>query len=96
MKPSIGRIVHYVTMGSDPLADEHFRAGLHAPAIVAALMPLVEQDESCMLAMFLPGFERVLPIVAAHSEGREPGTWHWPEREEGDAPAVPARRQDGL
>lgn len=67
MKPSIGRIVHYVT-----------REGLHAPAIVTAVNKV---SGMCCLTVWLPNLNPICVIVE-YNEGHKPGTWHWPEREE--------------
>lgn len=77
MKPSIGRIVHFVQQD-----------GVHLPAMVIS----VAKDTAVNLLVFLdqrtypPGF------VANYTERHEsvhydeasklPATWHWPEREE--------------
>lgn len=79
--PSIGRIVHYV------LPSTSRRAGEVRPAIIVrALRPMIDPTDPgmCNLHVVLDG-----PNDAGTSEwagsvlysaGREPDTWHWPER----------------
>ena len=72
MKPSIGRIVHYVSYGTP--------GGESPPEHRAAIVTAVREDEAVSLCILNPmGLffnERVLFHVDA-----VPGTWHWPERE---------------
>ena len=83
MKPSIGRIVHFV---------QKKRAGygegvVHLPAIIVAVW-----GESCVnLQVFTDGTnsdeENTFPVKWVTSasldasENPQPRTWHWPERE---------------
>jgi hypothetical protein len=83
MKPSVGRIVHFVCGREEPLARE---PGFHAAAIVTEVLtgvPESEGREVCFLEVMLPGIGGV-PRKARHSEADPAivGTWHWPEREE--------------
>jgi hypothetical protein len=67
VKPSLGRIVHYVD------AD-----GVDRAAIVS------EFSELTPALVHLHVFQRfaVIPTFdVPYSEGKEPGSWHWPERE---------------
>jgi hypothetical protein len=72
MKPTIGRIVHYVDFNKN-----------HWPAIVTH----VEEASGVLsLTVFtaLKAYERnegILCVAVIHGENEEPGTWHWPERE---------------
>ena len=83
LKPSIGRIVHYVLATSDVERN----AGEHRPAIITR----VWRDECVQLQVFTDG-----PNDEAHeaaggtlwrssvsfNDSEKPGrTWHWPERE---------------
>jgi len=75
MKPSIGRIVHYVATNDhyEPLTTQ---PGKHLPAVV------IETDgESCGLCVFSHG-QTFWRGPTRHDEGAALGTWHWPEREE--------------
>lgn len=81
MKPSVGRIVHYVSYGT---SGGEFTSECRA-AIVAAVTPENPEDdgpgERCDLVVFNPQglfFNRV-----PYSEAPVGGTWHWPERVEG-------------
>ncbi len=69
MKPSVGRIVHYV----NELRSEH----------VAAVVTSVEKDTVIWVTAFYPGrVPTPIPHPVRQSEkGQEEGTWHWPERE---------------
>jgi hypothetical protein len=69
-KPSVGRIVHYNG------------AGAHQAAVVTRTF---EGDFRVNLFVFWDGIGRGNePIVERVENGLpdEPGTWHWPEREE--------------
>ncbi len=83
MKPSIGRIVHYVLDG-----DHHQAVGSHRPAIIVR-EPWT--PEMLNLQVFTDGENdgprNVSGIVwrtSVHQdeETKAPGTWHWPERED--------------
>lgn len=74
MKPSIGRIVHYVSYGSP---------GGEFPAqeCRAAIVTEVETDTFIGLAVYNPSglwFNRHIPYDELHA----PGSWHGPERVE--------------
>ena len=84
MKPSIGRIVHYLPPGAD--ADTE---------CMAAIVTFVGHDGNPALKVFWPplvshvpsGELAAVPFAPALPCG---GTWHWPERvehEAGDRPA---------
>jgi hypothetical protein len=85
MKPTVSRIVHYVTSPLDG-TYEH-KAGTHRPAIIVHMWT----DEMVQLQVFTDGTnDRAdgLPVVwvtSVHqdeSEDKQMRTWHWPE---GDA-----------
>jgi hypothetical protein len=82
MKPTIGRIVHFVqkrSYGQEPL--------VHLPAIIVA----VWSDTCVNLQVFTDGQnsdpENTLPVKWMTSvnldedENPQPRSWHWPERE---------------
>lgn len=65
-KPSIGRIVHYLTP-----------EGVHLPAIVTAAT-----GDICDLIVFSPRKPAYPVPDVRHAEPvMTPDTWHWPERE---------------
>jgi hypothetical protein len=78
MKPSVGRIVHYVSYGTPN--------GEYKPECRAAIIAAVKEGqeglaESCDLVIFNPGglFFHECPH---DEEDKKGGTWHWPERVE--------------
>ena len=83
MKPSIGRIVHFVQK-KPPVFGEGL---VHLPAIVTA----VWGDTCVNLKVFTDGSnsdaEETLPVkwqtsvCLDESSEPQPRTWHWPERE---------------
>jgi len=76
VKPSVGRIVHYVSYGTP--------GGEYASVCRAAVVTQVHDERVIGLAVLNPTglfFHEACPPA---SEGaRVGGTWHWPEREEG-------------
>jgi len=78
MKPSIGRIVHFV------MSD-----GKHRPAIIVEVVT----DEAVNLTVFPDGYDLARsddptvwhPMVMQDETATKRRTWHWPERE--DQPA---------
>jgi hypothetical protein len=81
MKPTVGRIVHYVAYGTPK--GEH-PAGICRAAIVAGLawepgMP--DNSEGADLVILNPS--GLFFDTCRHDEAKAPGTWHWPEREDG-------------
>lgn len=74
MKPTVGRIVHYVARGS---ADGKFPP-VHRAAIVAA--DPVDDYFTCNLVVLNP--QGIFFDEVAFDPNKSPGTWHWPERDE--------------
>lgn len=75
MKPTIGRDVHYVAYGTP---NGEFEAGAHRTAKVTEVLA------SGGLNLFVihpTGFQFVFGVME-DSEGTQPGSWHWPERED--------------
>ena len=74
MKPSVGRIVHYVSYGTP--------GGEYTSQCRAAIVTYVHQGGDVSLAVLNPTGMFFLE-QCCHSEGARPGgTWHWPERED--------------
>ena len=80
MRPSVGRIVHYVPDARVVLVPDECQA-----AIVTEVQdfepgsteePRAGEVGLCVLNPEGMFFNRNVP----HDEGRAPGTWHWPER----------------
>jgi hypothetical protein len=78
-KPSVGRVVHYVSYGTP--------GGEHTSQCRAAIITAVRDNEPvpehgvpyvdlCVLNPTGQFFSQSL----GYSEGHEGGTWHWPER----------------
>ena len=83
MKPTIGRIVHFVQKKPAGYGD----ALVHLPAIIVA----VWGDTCANLQVFTDGTNSdseetnrvkwVTSVSLDESETPQPRTWHWPERE---------------
>lgn len=94
MKPSVGRIVHYVSYGT-PGGEygKECRAAIVTQVVGHAVSPATLQETEeyvvglCVLnptgQFFNPG------VVQMENPSHDGGTWHWPEREPAaDAPQV--------
>lgn len=84
MKPSIGRIVHYILTEDDVLAtrSKHgnpHHAGQHVPMIIVVVWPneYGPNFDGVNGQVFLDGTDSLW--ITSKKEGTEPGTWHWPE-----------------
>lgn len=83
MKPTMGRIVHYVLSSQDGTMDH--KVGQHRPAIITHCW----SDTCVQLQVFTDGTNDRLkgePVIwvtsVTHDEDEKKGrTWHWPERE---------------
>lgn len=74
MKPTIGRVVHYVSRGS---LDGKYPP-MHVPLHV-----VVVYNGSIVDGWTLnPRGQRYEEYVPFDPDEKEPGTWHWPERED--------------
>lgn len=79
MKPSIGRVVHYVSHGT-PLREDGSQA--YTSECRAAIVTLINEDGTVGLAVLNPtGMFFHESVMADHTENQG-GTWHWPERVE--------------
>jgi len=92
MKPSVGRVVHYVSYGTP---GGEYKSECRA-AVVTEVDPFVERDSAqhvglCVLNPTGQFFNRAVPYHegdAGQDHAREEiparsyhgGTWHWPER----------------
>jgi len=82
---AVGRIVHYVMTDSD---SPRF-AGKHRPAIIVETWGNEKSDDPqasvVNLVVFVDGINDgpstciMWQTSKKHSDGMEPGTWHWPE-----------------
>jgi len=80
MKPSVGRIVHYVAYGTP---GGEFPSGVCRAAVVTETELTAHGEETgkvglCVLNPTGQFFNRGL----LQDETKKPGTWHWPERVE--------------
>lgn len=75
-KPSIGRIVHYVAYGTP--------GGEYKPGVCrSAMITLVHANGSDVgLCVMNPTGLFFNVINPEDQSGKNPGTWHWPERVE--------------
>lgn len=72
VKPSIGRIVHYVSYGTP--------GGEYSSECRPAIITAVYSEGEVHLTIFNPDGD--FRKKCCHSEGSKTGgTWHWPERE---------------
>ncbi len=74
MKPSIGRIVHYVSYGTP--------GGEYPSVCRAAIITAVADSGLVDLCVLNPEgffFNKNVPLDSRDKYG---GTWHWPERED--------------
>jgi hypothetical protein len=72
-KPSVGRVVHYVSYGTP--------GGEYASECRAAIVTEVDTSDTVGLAVLNPTgmfFNRT--IVHDEESKQRGGTWHWPER----------------
>ncbi|KAF2774619.1 hypothetical protein [Streptomyces sp. OM5714] len=81
-KPSVGRIVHYLSHGT-PIREDGTQA--YSPQCRAAtITETIEDSDLVGLAVLNPSgmfFHSLAEGGCAHDEGQVyGGTWHWPER----------------
>lgn len=75
MKPSVGRVVHYVAYGTP-------KGEFPANVCRAAVVSQVGEGENCGVVVLNPT-GLFFNIDIPHDEGaKAPGSWHWPERVE--------------
>jgi hypothetical protein len=74
LKPSVGRIVHYVAYGTP--------GGEYKPAHRAAIVTDVNSDGTVLgLCVLNPTGMFFNTTVNEDQTGLRGGTWHWPERD---------------
>lgn len=85
MKPTVGRIVHYVSYGT-PGGEygKECRAAV-VTQVAGHAVDLATMAESDMwvvgLCVLNPTGQFFNPSIVQMENGRDGGTWHWPERE---------------
>lgn len=77
-KPSVGRIVHYVSYGT-PKGEYKPE---HRAAIITGIPGMQPSDmkEYVSLCVLNPGGMFFNELVAQDEDQKAGGTWHWPER----------------
>jgi hypothetical protein len=76
MKPTVGRIVHYVAYGTP---GGEYAAGAHRAAVVT---DVVDADSGVVSLCVLNPTGQFFNVRIEHDPTAErPGTWHWPERD---------------
>jgi hypothetical protein len=80
-KPSVGRIVHYVSHGTPPGKDgsQAFTSERRA-AIVTEVPEGIEGPQTIGLCVLNPSGQFFNRGVLQDEDGHAGGTWHWPER----------------
>lgn len=79
MKPSIGRVVHYVSYGTP---GGEYTSECRA-AVVTEVSPESKGDDAIVsLAVLNPTGAFFNRGVVQDEDGKVGGTWHWPERVE--------------
>lgn len=76
MKPTVGRIVHYMAYGSK---DGTYPSVPRAAVIAEIVDSAPDSIGAVKLAVFNPS--GIHFNTSNYSETREPGTWSWPPRE---------------
>ena len=89
MKPSVGRIVHYVSYGTP---NGEYGKECRAAIVTQVNAPGADEHERIGVAVLNPSgmfFHEDLPELDPAVHGYKGGTWHWPEREpQGESPQV--------
>lgn len=75
MKPSVGRIVHYMSYGTP---GGEFTSVCRA----AVITEIYDGTEETALSVVNPT-GLFFNTHIRHDENKAPGTWHWPERVDG-------------
>jgi hypothetical protein len=84
VKPSVGRIVHYVSYGSPVRADgtQAFASECRA-AIITEVSEATGFGQLVGLCVLNPTGQFFNRGVEQDEDEHSGGTWHWPEREDG-------------
>jgi hypothetical protein len=78
MSPTVGRIVHYVSLGSRRGEEPE------GQCLAAIVTEVSEGGAHVSLTVFKPsGIKLLEGVVEDPSPTPATGTWHWPEREPG-------------
>jgi hypothetical protein len=76
-RPSVGRVVHYVSHGS-PVREDGSQA--YAAECRAAIITETDTSDTVGLAVLNPTGQFFNRTVVHDEAGKSGGTWHWPER----------------
>lgn len=101
---SVGRIVLYVPelqQGTDQPRAYHGNATSPLPAIIVRTWEGTSyENDEVNLKIFADAPEDAWHTSVPYSEGKEPGTWHWPEIMAAVAPKAqdepPAKKDDSV
>ena len=77
MKPSVGRIVHYVSYGTP---GGEYKSECRAAVVTEVTADPRESAGLCVLNPEGQFFNRAVPHDEPHDGEYHGGTWHWPER----------------
>jgi hypothetical protein len=85
VKPSVGRIVHYVSYGT-PGGEytKECRAAVVTQVVGRAVDPATMQETDSYvvgLCVLNPTGQFFNPSIVQMEHAHDGGTWHWPERE---------------
>lgn len=78
-KPTVGRMVHYVSAGHS--------LGTYSSTCRAAIVTDIKSDLVISLAVFSPKGTLFYEALT-YDEGKAGGTWHWPEMTEGPTSSI--------
>lgn len=78
-KPSIARMVHYVSYGTP---NGEYESACRAAVITGVPEPTTEDGQTTVFASLcvLNPTGMFFNQFVVHDEDKSPGTWHWPER----------------
>lgn len=81
-KPSVGRVVHYVSFGTPIREDgsQAYTSQCRAAIVTAVAADEQAEDGQCVSLCVLNPTGQFFNEHICHDEAGKAGTWHWPER----------------